>query len=455
MSKAISIGLVVAIVFTTLAHGAVEAWSVAGFGLIVITLLVMWAIKIVRDKQIVVTLPAAFWPLIALLVYAMIQSMAFTNSEGQRSSLSMDVEATRAALPVLFSLVVVFLMTLNFVNLPERLNRLVSFLIFYGLALVLFALIQYFTWNGKIYWLRPTSYSAFGPFVNRNHFAGYLEMLIPLPIALIVARAIRKDMWMIYGFAAVLMSLAVIISTSRGGMISVVASLVFIALAKSRLKRNVRRRDALTSNKPGASFLWLKRIGSVAAIVAVLVLGIVWLGAEPVLNRLAHSIDQAKASTLPGDSLSRSGIWRDTRKMIQANMIFGAGLGAYETALPIYSLNTMENVVTHSHNDYLQILADCGVIGGALAVWFITLIFRAIWQGLKSQDALLAALALGGGAGIFAMLVHSLFDFNLQIPSNALLFLTLCAMVSHIAVVARNTDKALQKATSVSLAKVV
>jgi O-antigen ligase len=454
MSKAISIGLVVAIVFTALAHGAVESWSVAGFGLLVIALLVMWSIKVVKDKQLIVTLPAALWPLLALLVYVMIQSLAYTNNDGQRASLSMDVEATRAALPVLFFLVAAFLMMVNFVNTPERLNRVVTFLIFYGFALAFFALLQYFTWNGKIYWLRSTQFSAFGPFVNRNHFAGYLEMLIPLPIALIVARAIRKELWIIYGFAAALMSLAVIISTSRGGMISVVASLVFIGLAKSRLKRNARKRETPSANKNGVSFLWLKRLGGVTAMVAVLVAGVVWLGAEPVLNRLANSIAQAQTSNSPDDSLSRSGIWRDTRKMIQAHTIFGAGFGAYETAFPIYSLNTMENVVSHSHNDYLQIVSDCGVIGGALAVWFIVLIFRAIWQGLKSRDARLSALALGGGAGIFAMLVHSLFDFNLQLPSNALLFLTLCAMVSHLATVTRNAEKALQKAIPVSLAEV-
>jgi O-antigen ligase len=449
MSKAIFRGLLLAIVFTALAHGAVESWSVAVFGALVIGLLVMWAIKAFQEKQLVFVVPAAAWPMAALLLYVMIQSLAFSKSDGQMVSLSMDVEATRSALPVVFFLFAGFLLAVNFLNTPERLKQGVSFLIFYGFGLALFALLQYFTWNGRIYWLRPTEFTAFGPFVNRNHFAGYMEMLIPLPVALMVARAIRKEMWLMYGFLAALMSLAVILSLSRGGMISVLMSLVFLALAKSRLRRSARKRQ--TQSSP--LWVWLKGLGGIAALSLVLATGVVWLGAEPVLNRLGRSIEQLKTEEGAEDAVSRSGIWRDTKKLFQAHMIFGVGLGAYETVFPAYSLNSIEMVVTHAHNDYLQILADCGLIGGVIGLWFLVVIFRAVWQGLKSPDGFHAALALGGGAGIFAMLLHSLFDFNLQIPSNALLFLTLCAMVSHIALVTRKAEKKMQMAIPAHLAK--
>jgi O-antigen ligase len=448
MSKTIFIGLLVTIVFTALAHGAVESWSVAVFGGLVIALLVIWASKAFKEKQLVIVVPEAAWPLAALLLYAMIQSLAFTKSDGQMVSLSMDVEATRSALPVVFFLFAAFLLAVNFLHTPERLKQGVSFLIFYGFGLALFALLQYFTWNGRIYWLRPTEFTAFGPFVNRNHFAGYMEMLIPLPVALMVARAIGKEMWPMYGFLAALMSLAVILSLSRGGMVSVLMSLVFLAIAKSRLRRNARKRETRGS----ALWLWLKGLGGIAALSLVLVAGVVWLGAEPVLNRLGRSIEQLQTSE-PESAVSRSGIWRDTGKLIQAHLIFGVGLGAYETVFPAYSLNTIEMVVTHAHNDYLQILADCGLIGGVIGLWFLVAIFRAVWQGLKSPDGFLAALALGAGAGIFAMLLHSLFDFNLQIPSNALLFLTLCAMVSHISVVTRKAEKKMQMVIPAHLAK--
>jgi O-antigen ligase len=88
--------------------------------------------------------------------------------------------------------------------------------------------------------------------------------------------------------------------------------------------------------------------------------------------------------------------------------------------------------VRQAHNDYLQVLADCGIVGAAAALCFITLVFRDILRGMRHPDRKMAAVALGCGAGIFAMLVHSLFDFNLQMPSNALLFLTLTAVISNI-----------------------
>lgn len=452
MNKAISIGLVFAIVFTALAHGAVEAWSVAGFALIMILLLAFWAIKIVKEKIISIQLPATVWPLLALLVYVSVQSLAFIKSDGQIVSLSMDVEATRAALPVLFFLIVAFIVAVNFFNTTESLNKLVTFLTFYGFAMALFGLIQNFSWNGKIYWVRPTEFAGFGPFVNHNHFAGYMEMLIPMPVALVVGRAIRKDVWMIYLFAALLMSASLILSLSRGGAISLFASLLFIALGKSRLPRNARKRSVSSTHTNYPITVWLKGIGSAVAIALILLAGVVWLGAEPVLTRLAHTIDQANSSSAD-TFLSRGWIWRGTLTMIQTHPLTGVGFGAYQTVFPA-TTNSLENLVTHSHNDYLQIVADCGLAGGALALWFLVLLFRAMWRSIQSTDAKLAAIALGSSAGIFAMLVHSFLDFNLQIPSNALLFLVLCAIVSHIAANPGVAAKALQKSAPSAFAKV-
>ena len=132
--------------------------------------------------------------------------------------------------------------------------------------------------------------------------------------------------------------------------------------------------------------------------------------------------------------------------MFRANPILGVGLGAYETAYPIYSRDDgaatlgTSYAVDKAHNDYFQVLADTGVIGGALTLWFIISLFQAIFRASKSSDPLFQAIALGCGAGIFGLLTHSLFDFNLQLPSNALLFLLLAAVVSHTGAVAKASD---------------
>jgi O-antigen ligase len=127
--------------------------------------------------------------------------------------------------------------------------------------------------------------------------------------------------------------------------------------------------------------------------------------------------------------------------MIRANPLLGVGLGAYATAFSLYTKRDGSVRVPQAHNDYLQVVADCGIVGGLIALWFVVVVFRVVGRGLKSRDRLLSGLALGSGAGIVGILVHSLFDFNLQIPSNALLFLVLAAVASSVAALAQATTK--------------
>src|SRR5881396_3067597 len=174
LEKAIVCGLLIAIIFTALALGTVESWSVAIFELIVAALLALWAIKVVMDRGVKIRLPQLVLPLFALLGLGLIQSISFRAADGRRVDLSLDIEATRGTVTVLFFLVTSFIIAVNFFTNRGRLRTVANFLAIYGLALAMFSIIQYFTWNGKFYWIRPntTSASSFGPFVNHNNFAG-------------------------------------------------------------------------------------------------------------------------------------------------------------------------------------------------------------------------------------------------------------------------------------------
>ena len=433
LDKAIFIGLIVAIIFTALAHGAVEAWAVAIFELMMVALVLMWGAKVLIDKQLAVRVPKTALPLAALLIFVFVQSLAFTASDGRRLSLSTDVEATRVVALVLLFLLVAFVIAANFFTSYNRVRAVAAILTAYGLAMAIFALAQHFTWNGRFYWLRQAGAgvtSPFGPFVNHNHFAGYMEMLAPLPFAMVITRAAKRDARLFHLFAATMMVVAAVASLSRGGMISLAAELVFLALMS--IRKDEPRRSVARS---------LQSVALVGLIVAAISAGVYWTGPERVLNRVTRTnlvSEDPKAETF---FASRGWIWRDTLAMISANPITGVGFGAYETAYPLYSKADVVNSagasysVDRAHNDYLQTLADCGIIGGAIIAWFIVSLFRAVARGAKSRDPLLRAFALGGGAGLFGLLTHSLFDFNLQLPSNALLFLLLAAIVSHIGTV--------------------
>lgn len=433
LSSIIRALFILTLVFTAMAHGAVEPWSVFVYESLTLLLLIVWAAKNVLEKRFEINIPMAALPVAALLAIGLAQSLAVTNAAGRWVSLSKNVEATRGAVTVLAFLLVSFIIAASFFRTRERLKGLASFLVFYGMAMALFALVQHVSWNGKFYWVRPNTISItpFGPFVNHNHFAGYMEMLIAVPIALIVTRAVRREMRLFAGFAAVVMGIAAVTSLSRGGMISLAAELLFITFICIRLARasKASQRGARARAPFAAS-----QVAAVIVIAGVILAGVFWIGADAVINRVTQG--QSTPSQSETFHSSRGWVWRDTWTMIKANPLLGVGLGAYGTAFSIYSASDGSLRVPQAHNDYLQVVADCGIPGGVIAVWFIVTLFRAFRRGIYSRDPLMAALALGSGAGMFGLLVHSVFDFNLQLPSNALLFLLLTAVASNVAAIA-------------------
>ncbi|HVG20768.1 MAG TPA: O-antigen ligase family protein [Blastocatellia bacterium] len=447
LDKAIRVGFVCELVFTCLSHGGVEPWSLAIFELMTVALMLIWAVKVILDQVLAIRIHTAAMPLALFLGIALVQCLAFTDGAGRRHGVSMDTEATRSAAQVLFFLLVSFIIAGNFFDGRKQLRALVHFLIYFGLALALFALAQHFTWNGSFYWLRRASAhvtSPFGPFVNRNHFAGYMEMLIPLPLAIVIARAGNKDLRMFHLFAAAMMAIAAVASLSRGGMISLIAELIFLTLMSIRRSHYAQM---ISGARPYRKLAFvIHRSAFVLLVLFAVLTGVYWTGPERVIDRVARTNVISEDPQPETFFTSRGWIWQDTLEMFRANPILGVGLGAYETAYPIYSRDDgaatlgASYAVDKAHNDYFQVLADTGVIGGALTLWFIISLFQAIFRASKSSDPLFQAIALGCGAGIFGLLTHSLFDFNLQLPSNALLFLLLAAAVSHAGAVAKAAD---------------
>ncbi|MDQ3009146.1 MAG: O-antigen ligase family protein [Acidobacteriota bacterium] len=438
----ISAGFIGLILFTALAHGAVEPWSELVFVLWTAVLALLWVVKVVRERKLMVFVPQTVWPMAALILLGVAQSFAAKNQDGFWHSLSLDVEATRGTVLLMCCLLLCSLIAANFMTHRERLQRLAFFLTIFGVLLSAFALIQYFTWNDKFYWFRAAhTETAFGPFVNRNHYAGYMELLLPWPVILMLSQR-RREEKLFYGFAAAFMAMSAIFSLSRGGMISVFTELMFLAAFSPRGDRDYS--TDYTGNRRFGAFLL--RFGAVAAIIAAAIGGLNWLGAERVVNRLApeqqnvqtvstQSENPWPANTWPANSWDDRGeLWRDSWSVFRANPLTGVGLGAFETAFPAYdrTSNVGRIVTPQTHNDYLQALTDGGLIGGLIALWFLIVCARAVWRGLRLAEPLMRLTVLACSAGMFGLLVHSLFDFNLQLPSHALLFLSFSAITVQL-----------------------
>lgn len=433
--------LCAAIVFTILAHGAVEPWSVAIFELLILFLIVLWAIKSLSDGNLTVKLPVTCLPIAAFLVVGIIQSFSKTGENGLITSLSFDTEATRNTVKILFFLLVSHITAVNFFNDESKIKSLVRFLVVFGSVVAVFGIIQYLTWNGNLYWLKPAggaSKGIIGPFLNHNHFAGMMELIIPLAVAqLLFSNNVRERI--LYGFAAAIMTIAAIASLSRGGMISLCGGLLFIAAAC--MFYSIRRRKYLQPNarqkgkiiEPRAKWSFLSNQGAIILVIGAALFGTILIGAKPVSDRLLNNnilSENEKAESLES---SRIWIWRNSAKLFINHPVSGVGLGAFETVYPQYSEGRKSRmIVDRAHNDYLQVLTDTGIIGGAIALWFICTVLWAIARGLSLRDPWRASLSIGIGGAIVSLMIHSFFDFNLQIPAIALLFLVLLAVLINL-----------------------
>jgi O-antigen ligase len=159
-------------------------------------------------------------------------------------------------------------------------------------------------------------------------------------------------------------------------------------------------------------------------LVVALFGGVVLMGGEEALSRFVGSVNTDDPTT------GRAHFWGVTTEIIKAHPIVGTGLGAFSVVYTGYDSRNGRYRLEQAHNDYLQVLADGGIIGGALGLFFIISLFRMGFARRESGDDFRRGVATGALAGCFAVLVHSFFDFTLHTPSNALLFLVLAAMAT-------------------------
>jgi O-antigen ligase len=178
---------------------------------------------------------------------------------------------------------------------------------------------------------------------------------------------------------------------------------------------------------------WLPQLAAVGLIAVLLFGGIFWLGPDLIFSRVTEA-SLTETDLLQGQNFyaNRGFIWRGTWEMIKANPVTGVGLGAFPTAFPRYTDTDGTYPALQAHNDLLQIFADGGIIGGLLVICFVVLVARSFARGLRARDPWRRAMALGMGTAMVSLLVHSVFDWNLQVTSTALLFLSYGAILGRI-----------------------
>jgi O-antigen ligase len=305
-------------------------------------------------------------------------------------------------------------------------QRLILALLLLGVFEAAYGLVQYLTGWQKILWLERVYYreSATGTYVNHNHYAGFLEMVIPFAVARALAALPRAGNHRAHGaagkaalyfFLAALLILAVVFSESRMGLIACVGSLAMMAAVMGLRGR----RFAAPQAAQNAGLILLLLAASAALMF--------WMGPEPVFSRFVALSEQQG----PGAAGSRLAVWADTLRLIGERPLAGIGLGAFEAAYTKVQTVDVNARVDYAHNDYLQVAAELGV-PAALLFWamIFALATRTVRASWIPANRARQAVALGATGALAALLLHSLTDFNLYIPANGLLFAVLLGLGS-------------------------
>jgi O-antigen ligase len=281
----------------------------------------------------------------------------------------------------------------------------------YGAALAAFALLQGISSNGKLYWMRQPRSGGwiYGPYVNHNHYAGLMEMLVPIPLIVSLTRLAPPKVRAVAAAAAAVMIGTIFLSGSRGGMLAIVAELIILAVLLVRQKRSLRTAIG---------------IGVFLALVAGL---LVWIGGGELSQRIATA--GPGHSELSSDI--RTYINRDGLRMFLKKPVLGWGLGTFPVVYPEFRTFYTNFFVNEAHNDYLQLLVEMGALGFATMVWFVVTLYGRAFKKIKNWPTEISgAVTLASVLGLSGILVHSAVDFNLQIPANAALFYVLCTVAA-------------------------
>lgn len=434
MPKLVEGSLIFGILLAVLAFGGAEPVT---FAVVQMVLLVAAAVLVVRGVAPVesfswraFTVPLALVGVVLLQLCPLPSSWVsrFANSEASAADVrwsrwSIEPISTRNQLLILITCLIAFYFAQLVSHERKPKGRLVLSLLGLGTFEAFYGLVQYLTGWQKIfaYTKKYDLEDATGTYINRNHYAGLLEMILPFGVALILYE---------YGklrgndgqSAAALKTMLQRRSFQKFVLCLCISVMLFAALIFSRSRMGILAASASILMMFGLTVISRRQgRGSLVffALFAALSLGLaIWIGPGPIVSRF-ESVSQEYSSL----DQSRLSIWRDALGLIQRHPLFGTGLGTFPIAFTSVQTGFLGQFVNHAHNDYVELASDVGL--PAALMLFASIVFV---LGRATQTFRLAsgnfdrAVALGCVGSLLAILLHSLTDFNLYMPANALIF---------------------------------
>jgi len=444
----IKIILIILFIFTPVAFGSVEYWAFSIMELGILLILILWAIQSLTqktDKLFALTLNSKFIPLLLFLFLLLILFQMLPLPTGLVKLLSprtyevrsvLSFEPLASNIPVSF---VPFLTQIEFLKwltltglfffllfwkLPNRdlIQSFFPIVMLVGAGESLYGMFEFFSGHRHILHLDMQASAVTGTFINRNYFAGYLLMVIPLSMGYLFYREAREGRhfmgWrhrlssldgktMLIAFGIVVVILGLLFSASRMG----IASLLLSVTLMSFIFRNPQKARRFSR--------------SIVLIFGLAILWATWIGLDAVISRFF---------TTSEDLRTRLEFWSSTIRILKDYPLLGTGLGTFLQVFPMYRTLHVRGLVTHAENDWLQLTSEVGILGmGLLVILFIILFYKAVskirslsyWEGEKY-------IGMGGMVGTLALMLHSLVERNVQVPANAFLYTFLWATILRI-----------------------
>jgi putative inorganic carbon (HCO3(-)) transporter len=298
-----------------------------------------------------------------------------------------------------------------------------------GVLLAMAGIIQQPLFSGKIYgfWTPQMTGHPFGPFVNRNHFAGWMVMALPLTLGLLcggIARGMRhvkptardRFLWLsspeanrliLLACAAALMALALALNTSRSGICATMLAFALTGVVAWRRLGTTARRSI-----------------AIGYLAVVTILAGAWAGVDTIAGRFAV----ANWSEFYG----RQGAWADAAGIFQRFPLTGTGLNTYGVATIFYQQHDVAQHYAQAHNDYLQLAAEGGLLLIIPALLCVALFGTAVHKRFKAETSTSSYwVRVGAVTGLAAIALQETVEFSLQMPGNAALFAVLCGIALH------------------------
>ena len=368
-------------------------------------------------------LPPGVLKILSPKAYALRSALSF-----QPSALSFPLSFVPFVTQVNFfkwlTLIGLFLFLLRWKPMEQSdrtMTHLIIVVMIVGVFESLYGMFEFFSGHGQILNLEEEGMvsSVTGTFINRNYFAGYLLMVVPLSIGYLFSREAARSStsmgWrhrlasldgktLLLGFGVIVMIVGLIFSASRMGISSLLLSFTLISF----LFRDSQREKKFSKTSVlifGLALLWAA-----------------WIGLDTVLSRFITSTE---------DFGFRWTIWKNTFQILKDFPLFGSGLGTFTYIFPMYRTLHIQGLATHAENDFLQLASEVGLVGiGLLLILFLFLSYKAI-SGIRLLTHRDSGRYIGIGSlvGILALMFHSLVERNIQVPSNAFLYTVLWAIV--------------------------